>query len=78
MRYEDTPSMHGHEQADERSAIQPFTVPLKRSFVKKSLIWLCALALVSMAIVGLGVHLGANGQGKWYTEVVVWLVTKLK
>ncbi len=53
-------------------------LPRKSSPFKKGIIWLCTIALICLAIVGLGVHIGAHGEGQWYTEAVLWIVKMLE
>lgn len=42
--------------------------------MKRGMVVLGLLLLGALVLVLLGVHLGANGEGAWYAESVVWVV----
>ncbi len=44
----------------------------KTSPAKWAMAILIIIGLIALAIVLAGVHIGARGQGRWYTETVLW------
>lgn len=73
--------VHTFDESRETAELDPrdsVSAPVAMSPLKKGLLWLGLLAFFSLVIVCFGIHLGANGEDKWYTDAVVWLVTKFK
>ncbi|MCP4602282.1 MAG: hypothetical protein GY847_17490 [Proteobacteria bacterium] len=62
----------GLSRSDEDELVE--ITPRKMSPLKKFMLWLGVIAVLCLAIVAAGVHLGAHGEGKWYTNAVMWIV----
>ena len=49
-----------------------------KDILKKKRLWILAAALlIGLASVGAGAHVGAHGEGRWYTRGVLWLAEAL-
>lgn len=59
---------------NSKNTTTPQRLERMKKQAKKWLIIAGLMLLMSLAIIIMGVHIGANGEGKWHTESIVWLV----
>lgn len=46
--------------------------------MRKALVLLTLLMLVSLAIVAAGAHVGAHGHDQWYARFIVWIANLIR